>query len=123
MAAGVDASAAIDDVQITLLKRTPDVAAAIPHLQEKHETRVPVSMSKTIDICSPDHAPTEEELALLVGVYLLVVKKNAVVDVGVKFGSNMFAGRHAVDGVRKRRAKRLTYPVDFLYTLEKGSNS
>ena len=39
MTAGVDASAAIDDVQITLLERTPDVATVILYIQEQHENK------------------------------------------------------------------------------------
>ena len=41
-------------------------------------------------ICSPGHAPAEEELALLAGVYLCIVETNEAVAVGAKFGSNMF---------------------------------
>ena len=39
MAAGVDASADINKVQITLLERTTDAAAVIPHLQEQVEKK------------------------------------------------------------------------------------
>ena len=45
---------------------------------------------KPIGICSPGHAPAEEELALLAGVYLCIVETNEAVAVGAKFGSNMF---------------------------------
>ena len=39
MAAGVDDSAHIDDVQNTLLECTSDVAVVIPHLQEQLENK------------------------------------------------------------------------------------
>ena len=39
MATVVDASAYIDEVQIALLERTPDVAAIIPHLQTQLEKK------------------------------------------------------------------------------------